>query len=145
MHNVREWLVDRTVEAFGSSDITSVAWGSLLGEIILGRLLHNQCWGFGVVAEESGRPGPCRVYKLVQVSQGRGLPIQIGSASREFAPLVGSFGLRLARAREKMPPTSVTGRGLYSHKVEGQSYAWPYLRQHPGEVTVYDESVDAEV
>ncbi|RZS21777.1 hypothetical protein BHM03_00054457 [Ensete ventricosum] len=129
MHNVREWLVGRTVEAFGSSDVTS----------------HKQCWGFGVVAEESGRPGPCRVYKLVQVSQGRGLPIQIGSASREFAPLVGSFGLRLARAREKMPPTSVTGRGLYSHKVEGQSYAWPYLRQHPGEVTVYDESVDAEV
>ncbi|RWW14118.1 hypothetical protein GW17_00022136 [Ensete ventricosum] len=87
MHNVREWLIGRTVEAFGSSDVTS----------------HKQCWGFGVVTEESGRPGPCRVYKLVQVSQGRGLPVQIGSASREFAPLVGSFGLRLARAREKMP------------------------------------------
>ncbi|RWW70571.1 hypothetical protein BHE74_00021743 [Ensete ventricosum] len=53
--------------------------------------------GFGAVAEESTRPGLCRVCKLVHVGRGQGRSVQNGSASRESAPWVGSFGLCMSR------------------------------------------------
>ncbi|RZS28529.1 hypothetical protein BHM03_00062131 [Ensete ventricosum] len=52
---------------------------------------------FCVMAEESARPGPCRVRKLVHVSQWRGHPVGFGLASLESAPRVGFLGNRSSR------------------------------------------------
>ncbi|RWW43231.1 hypothetical protein BHE74_00051137 [Ensete ventricosum] len=49
------------------------------------------------MAEESARPGSCRVRKLVHVSQWRGHPVGFGSASLESAPRVGFLGNRSSR------------------------------------------------
>ncbi|RZR90475.1 hypothetical protein BHM03_00018366 [Ensete ventricosum] len=43
-------------------------------------------WDFGVVAEESARPGPYRVHKHVHVSRCRWRPIGFGLVSREPVP-----------------------------------------------------------
>ncbi|RWW60847.1 hypothetical protein BHE74_00032134 [Ensete ventricosum] len=58
---------------------------------------HHLLWDFGAVAEESTRPSPCRVRKLVHVSRWRGRPVGFGLASRESTPRVGFLGNHSSR------------------------------------------------
>ncbi|RZR92930.1 hypothetical protein BHM03_00021300 [Ensete ventricosum] len=90
--------------------------------------------GFGVVAKESVQPSPCRVHKLVHVSQGR--QIEIGLASLESIPRLGSF---------RSPPLALPrGDFILTRRRVGRTLGLTFI-DTPGEIVVYSESVDAEV
>ncbi|RZR80932.1 hypothetical protein BHM03_00007042 [Ensete ventricosum] len=118
--------------------------------------------GFGAVAEESTRPGLCRVCKLVHVGRGQGRSVQNGSASRESAPWVGSFRLCMGRCLLRGTYTKASsGWGTQCDpsdvRVSAPNSFWRILVRRvghtlgltstdtPGEVTMYGESVGAEV